>query len=62
MSTYQSNKDIANYNIIREILDSVKRIKYGSINIKVHDAKVVQVEVTEKSRYDDWFVEKGSGI
>ena len=49
MSTYQSNKDIANYNIIREILDSVKRIKYGSINIKVHDAKVVQVEVTEKS-------------
>jgi hypothetical protein len=62
MSTYQSNKDIANYNIIREILDSVKRIKYGSINIKVHDAKVVQVEVTEKSRYDDWFVEKGGGI
>jgi hypothetical protein len=62
MSTYQSNKDIANYNIIREILDSVKKIKYGSINIKVHDAKVVQVEVTEKSRYDDWFVEKGGGI
>lgn len=62
MSTYKSNKDIANYNIIRELLDAVKRIKYGSINIKVHDAKVVQVEVTEKSRYDDWFVEKGSGI
>jgi len=62
MSTYQSNKDIANYNIIRELLEAVKRIKYGSINIKVHDAKVVQVEVTEKSRFDDWFVEKGGGI
>jgi hypothetical protein len=62
MSTYQSNKDIANYNIIRELLEAAKRIKYGSINIKVHDAKVVQVEVTEKSRFDDWFVEKGGGI
>jgi len=62
MSTHHSNKNIANYNIIRELLDAVKRIKYESINIKVHDAKVVQVEVTEKSRYDDWFVEKGSGI
>jgi hypothetical protein len=41
---------------------SVHQTKYGSINIKVHDAKVVQVEVTEKSRYDDWFVEKGGGI
>jgi len=48
--------------IIRELLDAVKRIKYGSSNIKVHDAKVVQAEVTEKSRYVDWFVEKGSGI
>jgi hypothetical protein len=62
MTTYQSNKDIANYNIIRELLEAVKRIQYGSINITVHDAKVVQVEVTEKSRYDDWFVEKGGGI
>ena len=62
MSVHQANKDIANYNIIREILDSVKRIRYGSIKIKVHDSKVVQVEVTEKSRFDDWFVEKGSGI
>jgi hypothetical protein len=62
MSVHQANKDIANYNIIREILDSVKRIKYGAINIKIHDAKVVQVEVTEKSRFDDWFVDKGGGI
>jgi hypothetical protein len=62
MSIHQANKDIANYNIILEVLDSVKRIKYGSINIKIHDAKVVQVEVTEKSRFDDWFVEKGGGI
>jgi hypothetical protein len=62
MSIHQANKDIANYNIIREILDSVKKIKYGSINIKIHDAKIVQVEVTEKSRFDDWFVEKGGGI
>jgi len=62
MSVHQANKNIANYNIIREILDSVKKIKYGSINIKIHDAKVVQVEVTEKSRFENWLVEKGGGI
>jgi hypothetical protein len=33
-----------------------------SINIKMHAAKVVQIQVTEKSRYDDWFAEKGSGV
>jgi len=62
MSVHQANKNIANYNIIREILDSVKKIKYGSINIKIHDAKVVQVEVTEKTRFENWLVEKGGGI
>jgi hypothetical protein len=62
MSISQANKDIANYNILREILESARRIKYGAINIKIHDAKVVQVEVTEKSRYDDWFMENGGGI
>ena len=49
------------YNIIRELLEAVKRITCGSININVHDAKVVQVEVTEKYGYYDWFVEKVSG-
>ncbi len=62
MSIHQSNIDIANYNILKDLLESTRRIKYGSILLKVHESKIVQVEVTEKARFDYWFVEKGDGI
>jgi hypothetical protein len=49
--------------IIRKIAPLVKKLQYGSILIKVHDSRIVQVEATEKSRFDDmWIVEKGGGI
>ncbi len=62
MNIHQSNIDIANYNILKNLLESMRRIKYGSNLLKVHDSKIVQIEVTEKARFDDWFVEKGSDI
>ncbi len=62
MSIHQSNIDIANYNILKDLLESTRRIKYGFILLKVHESRIVQVEVTEKARFDDWFVEKGNGI
>jgi hypothetical protein len=52
-----------NETIIKKVAELVKNIQFGSILIKVHDSKIIQVEVTEKSRFDNmWFMEKGGGI
>ena len=32
------------------ILDSLKRIRFGSISVTVHEGKVVQLDITEKRR------------
>ena len=37
----------------REILDAVRAIRYGSVEIVIHDSKVVQVVRTEKVRFDN---------
>ncbi len=36
----------------REILKALRDIQYGSVEITIHDSKVVQVERTEKVRFD----------
>ncbi len=36
----------------REILDAVRNIRYGSVEVVIHDSKVVQVVRTEKVRLD----------
>jgi hypothetical protein len=33
-----------------EILKSVRRIRYGSVEITIHDSRVVQIEQKEKVR------------
>lgn len=38
--------------IEREILKALRTIRYGSVEITIHDSKVVQVERTEKVRFD----------
>lgn len=35
---------------VRAILDSLARIRFGSISITLHEGKVVQLDVTEKRR------------
>jgi hypothetical protein len=37
----------------REILDAVRTIRYGSVEVVIHDSKVVQVVRTEKVRFDN---------
>ena len=34
------------------VTDSVKSIRYGIVQIVVHDSKVVQIERTERTRFD----------
>ena len=63
MSNDQGSEKFLNDAIIKEISDAVKTLDYGDINIKVHNKKIVQIEVAERRRFDDvWQLEKGGGI
>jgi len=54
---------IINDAIIKEIAEAVAALKFGEIIIKVHDAKIIQIEKTEKLRYDTYhLMEQGGGI
>jgi len=63
MSLKQNPKNIVNDAIIKEISDAVGTLEYGAVTIKVHDKKIIQIEIAEKKRFDDiWKVEEGGGI
>ncbi len=63
METDKQSKSIINDAIIKELNNSVRDLKYGTINITVHNSKIVQVEVSEKKRFDNvWTIEEGGGI
>ncbi len=34
------------------ILEAIQQIKYGAVEVLIHDSKVVQVEKSEKTRFD----------
>lgn len=63
MSLKQDQKNIVNDAIIKEIIETLNSLKYGYVQITVHNSKVVQIDKTEKTRFDDvWLIEKGGGI
>lgn len=37
----------------QDILRSVKNIRYGTVQIIIHDSEVVQIECTEKIRFEN---------
>ena len=39
------------HEITQKILDALRSIRYGSLEIVIHDAKVVQIERKEKIRF-----------
>ena len=43
--------DGAEEEILKAILDAMRSIRYGSVQIVLHDGKVVQVETVEKVRF-----------
>ena len=56
-------KNIVNDAIIKNIADAVVGLKFGTIAIKVHNSKIIQIDVTEKKRFDDvWLIGEGGGI
>ena len=59
----KATKNIVNDAIIKEISDAVETLSFGTVTVKVHERKIIQVEVAEKKRFDDiWRVEEGGGI
>jgi hypothetical protein len=54
---------IVNDAIIKEISGILGGLKFGEVVIKIHDSRIIQVEKTEKSRYDNYHsVEQGGEI
>lgn len=49
MNTWPTPKE---REIEQEILRAVKGIRYGSVEIVIHDSQVVQIERKEKVRFD----------
>lgn len=37
---------------LQRLLDAIKGLRYGSVEIVIHDGKVVQIERSEKIRFD----------
>lgn len=57
------SKNIVNDAIIKDIAGAVDALEYGTIAIKVHNSKIIQIEVTEKKRFDEaWQIGEGGGI
>ena len=59
MSTPNSVDKEWSPNIEQEILRAVRSLRYGSVEIIIHDSKVVQIERKEKIRLDKNSAEVG---
>ena len=44
--------DQINRKVEHEILRAIKGIRYGSVEVTIHDSKVIQIERKEKVRFD----------
>lgn len=56
-------KNVINDAIIKDISESVRGLSFGTVTIKIHNSKIVQIEVTQNKRFDDvWTAEGGGGI
>jgi hypothetical protein len=63
MSVNRGERGGVNDIILEEIRQAINALEFGIITVKVHGGKVIQVEVTEKKRFDDlWKLEGGGGI
>ena len=50
MTTKGDIKDI-DPKILAEIVEAIKRMKYGEVVVTIYDSKVVQIEKKEKKRF-----------
>ena len=63
MKSGQESKGASTEAVLDELVKAVRRLTYGTITLKVHNARITQMEITEKRRFDDQpEYEKGDGI
>ena len=63
MNRETKSKNIVNDAIIKDIAQALNGLEFGTVAIKVHNSKIIQIEVTEKKRFDDvWLIGEGGGI
>ncbi|MBF0522014.1 MAG: YezD family protein [Candidatus Omnitrophica bacterium] len=63
MDIKNNSKKFLNDTIIKDISDGVESLEYGEVHIKVHNRKIVQIDIAKKTRFDDvWKLEEGGGI
>lgn len=59
----KNNETSLNQAIVNQIAEAIAGLDYGSVVIKVHSSRIVQIEVTQRKRFDDVsLLEKGGGI
>lgn len=63
MDNKKNTKKFINDSILQEITDALAGLTYGTVTIKLHDAKITQIEIAQRRRFDDvWLIEEGGGI
>ncbi len=43
----------ANQKVLQEVLRAIQSVRFGAVEIVIHDSKVVQIERREKVRFDN---------
>jgi len=63
MKSAWESTEVLTDSVLEELVKAIRRLTYGTITIKVHNAKITQLEITEKKRFDEQpGFEKGDGI
>lgn len=62
-SLTQNNGNSQNKRALEEIAKAIRALKYGQLNITIHQGRIMQIDVVEKLRFDKLPLhENGNGI
>jgi hypothetical protein len=61
MSIQQTNNN-SEEAALKKVVEALKGLRFGSIAITVHNSKIVQIDRTEKTRFDIDTLNFGEGI
>ena len=63
MTGYATNDaDALDPSLLREIAAALRGLRYGTVELVVHDARVVQLERRERVRFDERAVRKAKAL
>ncbi|MFH1360371.1 MAG: DUF2292 domain-containing protein [Candidatus Omnitrophota bacterium] len=63
MKTKERNHSIINDALIKDINEAVHKIDNGTITVRVREAKIIQIDIKDKKRFNEiWTLEQGGGI